>query len=45
MVLVFADFDATSSPVNAFRRALLRVCMGVFATVSTISQSIWQQVQ
>ena len=45
MVLMFGDFDYDATAVSAIRRALLLVCMGVFATVAIISQNIWQQVQ
>ncbi len=44
LMLVFGHFDSGHSIVDALRRALLLVVVGVFASVALISRNVWSQV-
>jgi hypothetical protein len=43
--LCLGQFDTTDSMVEAVRRAMLLVLIGIFITVAFISYSVWDQVQ
>ena len=45
LLLVFGDFDASTSIAQALRRGLFLTMAGVFASVAIISRNVWNQAR